>query len=340
VVIERLVAFHEADAAACLDALYQDRYPVLESETGRERVFRMMPAHAPGVRADPGLERVARSMFGVVPEEMHSHRDLETWCGQVLRMRSFSHTWALLAWSLWLSEGRVGERPLVIHLDHHDDLGAPPLVCTGDPGTFRTPIGGRTVSVADPATVEAAILAGFVGIGTFVVPFLHTIGGFDLLSIFPAFPGLPGGASSAVALTRKPLVSRAARGERPALGATDSHTPAGTYTTSQDLGLIERLEATGPVLLDVDMDYFCNRLDTEHGPPASRGPGLSEICAEIDELCAALRSNSPLARRVEVVSIALSPGFFPSEYWPDALPRLERGLEDALAAARSNLAGV
>ena len=84
----------------------------------------------------------------------------------------------------------------------------------------------------------------------------------------------------------------------------------------------------GPILLHVDMDYFCNRYDgdSDWGDRELRlDPPPEMIDHKIDEVVGALDAKG-LAGRIEDVVIAFSPGFFPAEHWGRADERLTQGL--------------
>lgn len=85
-------------------------------------------------------------------------------------------------------------------------------------------------------------------------------------------------------------------------------------------------DGSGPVLLDIDMDYFDNSLDTcRDDPPVPTGHVLDLIRAFGGQL----RAWKPRAR-VAAVTIALSPGFFPARHWADGLAGVTDELRSAL----------
>src|SRR3546814_1831606 len=86
---------------------------------------------------------------------------------------------------------------------------------------------------------------------------------------------------------------------------------------------------SGPALLHIDMDYFCNRFDGDtdwRTRPHSLDANLDIILSKIDEMAAALRQTG-IGRRIEDVVIAYSPGFFPAEFWGPADAQLRPTLE-------------
>ena len=75
------------------------------------------------------------------------------------------------------------------------------------------------------------------------------------------------------------------------------------------------------IWLDVDLDAFCNRFDGDSDNRQKRG--------SIDELNATIKrggeflenlSQADWLEDIAAVSVAASPGFFPSEYWDTVIP--------------------
>ena len=83
------------------------------------------------------------------------------------------------------------------------------------------------------------------------------------------------------------------------------------------------------VWLDVDLDAFCNRYDGD----SDRAHILSTeserliLRQRMDRFLDRL-SNASWKSRGDAVSIAASPGFFPSEYWDEAIPKITDGVAD------------
>jgi hypothetical protein len=87
----------------------------------------------------------------------------------------------------------------------------------------------------------------------------------------------------------------------------------------------------GPLLLHVDFDYFCNRFDGDsdwEGRPTRNPADRAEVLRRIDALAEAI-AGAAIAPRIASVCGALSPGFFPAEFWGESVERLARGLSRA-----------
>ena len=99
------------------------------------------------------------------------------------------------------------------------------------------------------------------------------------------------------------------------------------YQQISNLDDIARLEPAGSVLLDIDMDYFCNPFEQKD---EKAGKCASQHCWEQVEVSidrvTTLLERAAWRPRVRVVTVALSPGFFPSQYWAAALAKIEPSL--------------
>jgi hypothetical protein len=84
---------------------------------------------------------------------------------------------------------------------------------------------------------------------------------------------------------------------------------------------ITPLPGDGPVLLDIDMDFFCNFFDDSSSQPGNV-PGTREVVEQIHRLEEFL-SEALAGRQVELVTIALSPGFYPSILWEETFPLVQ-----------------
>jgi hypothetical protein len=82
------------------------------------------------------------------------------------------------------------------------------------------------------------------------------------------------------------------------------------------------------VWLDVDLDVFCNRYDgdsdraTFEGNHAEQAFMQQRIETFLDQLASATWID-----KIEAVSVAISPGFFPAQYWEYAIPAVCNGIE-------------
>lgn len=321
-------------ATAALNSVVRDTYARLEHESAHEWFFRIVPSIQWLIRQDPELAVNLSKLFALPVKDVRSYAHLsELSSGKRLFLRAFDHTWALWAWSYWLRSlgTEAAGRPLLIHLDDHEDLRSPPLGCTEHPGVFRQPFGLDPFSLTSPNSVSAAIRRGFIGIGGFIVPFLHTLRACDILHFRFDSPAHRYYNLQALRLAEEPFASGSSVLHRPVAVMEDRESlsdAAPAYIRTNDLGLLAALPVEGRrVLLDIDMDFFCNKQEGLGEGGYNGAASIDDVCSTIDLLAATL-GRSGIAPFIEVITLALSPGFFPSAYWAVALPRLEVALRN------------
>jgi hypothetical protein len=218
---------------------------------------------------------------------------------------------------------------MLLHLDSHDDLGTPLLRTTRECGRFTTVVGNDLVDLTRPGSVARAVRRGAVGIGSFIAPFLHSVAVCDYVHVCP---GVLHEQRHDCALVAEPVPAAAiAAGSAPAVrvqrhAAGSTRAPAVSHVFTTDLAVMSELRPAGPVLLDIDMDFFCNHLDSRRVGPMCAADDCHSVDAinrQIRSVGAYLHDNDALWSQLAVVTVALSPGFFPSRYWSSALAQLD-----------------
>ncbi len=243
-------------------------------------------------------------------------------------LRCLYDSWTLASWSRWLAKrGSYGAAPVILHVDDHRDFGSPRLELT-DSG-WCDMISGRPFVLSDPQSVEAAIVSGAVGMGSFMTPFLHHIPGSEIRHLCQ--PPKTTGSHTQVLQMKTDLDDLlTSQGRRPAIEQhiADEDTHGSRYLVTRDLDeWLHEIEDRS-MLLHVDMDYFNNRYDGDSdwaSNEARLDPPFDTILQKIDALTKALTGRD-LVRRIDDIVIAYSPGFFPAEFWKEADARLVAGL--------------
>lgn len=241
---------------------------------------------------------------------------------------SLDDGWTLLSWCSWLDErtSRTATGPLsVLHLDSHADLMSPRLSRAGDGWTDL--MTGEPVDLRDPLSIVAAIRSNAIGIGSFIVPFVHEVPGLHLshLCARGRMQTAPGVYALEPVLGEDDRLFPGAR--RPRTEVRRAADGRSRYHLSDDLGELLAAIPPGPVLLHIDMDYFNDRYD---GRPDWReterhDPAADAVLASVDRVFQSLAA-SPVGERIEDVTVALSPGFFPAEHWEAAIDRVRQGV--------------
>jgi len=269
----------------------------------------MVSVHAAQAPIDIDLVAAALGSLGIQRNEISAWRRIED---DPLSCRRFAvmleHTHALEAWCgspLLKADQRPG---MLLHIDAHDDLNSPSLWPGVDKWEFFAPMGPDVMSLDDPTTVRSFATRGFIGIGGFIAPLIAASRLHSILHV--SEPSHADGH----------YVASLSIGISPNTGfiQVEKHPPAKPGTPYRRLNLTAAIDAAmafeGHVLLDIDLDAFCNRYDSYGGSTVSDAEALSAI-REAERLLI----SSGIVRRAAVTTIALSPGFFPGCLWANAL---------------------
>jgi len=252
---------------------------------------------------------------------------------------SLDDAWTLFAWSHWLKDRYERQNPplevAIIHVDDHRDMMSPRIAWDGT--CWYDLLTGRSFTIFDPESVQAGILSGAIGVGSFFAPFVH-----ELPSVLVRHLSLSAGwveDSREWWLLRETNEDTIIRPGllRPEIGMTlmGPNSPehgddrvAGRYRFTRTYERCFSDLPNCPILLHIDLDYFNNRYDRDSDwreKPGRHDPGEEEILAKVDELFAALNQFG-VAQRIENITVALSPGFFPAEFWRSTVERVEQHL--------------
>ncbi|MBD0343724.1 MAG: hypothetical protein ICV55_01525 [Coleofasciculus sp. C3-bin4] len=251
---------------------------------------------------------------------------------------SLNDSWTLFSWSRWLaqcsSEGSVPSEIVLLHLDDHDDLMSPRLFL--EQGSWIDAISHQPVDLLKPKTICAAIGSGAIGIGSFIVPLLHRIPKVHMRHLCAT--GYSLSRRGKYLLQREtvaddflnPDMMRPAKRLEAIQESSDwniGNTSTYSVSANPDEWLHELPDV--PTLLHIDLDYFNNRFngDSDWESHSSRhDPTSHEITTEIDSVFNTLAERGIFDRIVDI-TVALSPGFFPVEFWSLATERINYHLD-------------
>jgi RimJ/RimL family protein N-acetyltransferase len=221
---------------------------------------------------------------------------------------------------------------VVLHADDHEDLMSPLLAVRHT--ALVDLISGKPVYVDRPATVDAALRSGAISMGSFIVPMLSA--GHEVHIRHLRYPAsrqpVPG--CYRLVLAHEPDVLFAPGEPRsialivePDACLHSDQVIVGSYTLTEKLDdWLDEVPEDALLLLHVDCDYFNNRYDGDsdwRSHSRIRDPPEGHVQRRVEKLCEVLRS---LANRPDDVTIALSPAFFPAEYWQATVETLLRSV--------------
>ena len=262
--------------------------------------------------ADPRMETALDHWF-----EKISFEDLGSYCRFFKNgMLSFNDSWSLYYWALvirWLrSENRVVDKICLFHVDDHADLGSPLLEL--DDRSYRCIFTQKEMKFNDTQSVKEAILQKSVDIGSFISPLLHEIDEVEILHLKYSYKGELKPHSLGCSHHVDTLLAKGK--PRPAL---ELDIPDGkhSYTiASSPAQLLNQAKYSSLLFLHIDCDGFNNRYNgnsswNQH--PPSIDLNLEQTKDKISTL---LEKVSMLQAKI-FMNVALSPDFFPSEYWKE-----------------------
>lgn len=240
--------------------------------------------------------------------------------------------WTLHFWSKWLKEKIDSKIPLnkviIIHIDDHYDC-MPPLLFRQADNSLKDAITGKNVCMNVPDTIESAILSGAIAIGSFMPVILHDLESTEFRYLLPEHRNL--GKDIKGEIYREHIADKLFTDSyRPSLSfrkEIKGHQP--TYLLTKNIReLLADIEPNASILLHIDMDYFNNRFDGDSDwlfNEKKHNPSSQEVLKNIEEVFYLIRTELNQAQ-IENITIALSPGFFPSEFWKESLNIIEEHL--------------
>jgi len=240
-------------------------------------------------------------------------------------------TWTLHSWSEWLEKiGSPQAKDVVIlHVDDHRDLGSPRLFSRD--GEWIDAITLQAFDLYDPASVERSIRSGAIGMGSFMTPFLHQFPTSNIRHLCQP-PKTSETHRYSFRPTTEPDTLLDVGSRRPSIQLQEESAGMGAYLVTSNMESWLSEIGSQSILLHIDMDYFNNRYDGDSDwktRPEALDPDSQSVGEKIDALVAALAQHK-LGTRIEDVTIAFSPGFFPAELWQAADQRLRSGLKGIL----------
>ena len=236
-------------------------------------------------------------------------------------MLSFNDSWSLLYWSLvldWMKNASTSASQItLLHVDDHVDQG-PPLLTMGSEG-FECIFSGKEVNFKDPSSIEAACMQKSVNIRSFITPFLHALDAIDVLHLRYAHKG-PLNEKYLKCTTEEDVILASGK-QRPSIKMTPDAGEHRYSIASTPSPLVDRIKKDSILFLHLDCDALNNRYNGDSNwdriPPT-----IDEHLPQMKERISELFFEIGRLNATVFLNVALSPGFFPSEYWQAMLEHI------------------
>lgn len=233
-------------------------------------------------------------------------------------MLSFNDSWSLYYWTLvlnWLKTNKLPLKKIILfHIDDHTDLDTPLIAKSDYEANYRCLLSREIVTLKEPHSIATAISKKSLGIGSFIAPLLHQMPFVDIFHLKYSHSQPLKEMGIECSFESDQLLEKGAL--RPSLKLVDSSAKHSYILSSNHFELIQRISNDSIIFLHIDCDGFSNRYNGDSNWDRKSfyiDMDLSEIKEKISELFKDLENiSNPI-----YMNIALSPDFFPSEYWKE-----------------------
>jgi len=235
---------------------------------------------------------------------------------------ALNDSWTLYEWLRWFerTDKKNFDKLTIIHLDEHDDMMSPHLLQKNE-GLFDF----FTNDIIDFTSrkVFNSIESSSIEIGSFVTLFLYFLSdrNIEIRHLGQKLHEARDSKNYSIEVTCNKKHKLAPDYKRPVCnfidkknGSSNSNLTYKFFTSIEDAFDID-IDIEQPILLHIDMDYFCNRYEgcSDWKQKKNRhDPSIDEI---LNRITVINKQISRLSPSIESTSIAFSPGFFPAEFW-------------------------
>lgn len=284
------------------------------------------------IHIDNGAIEVAKTLFGLELEEIGYYHKLD-YCGDITFITTMLHSRAILAPLHSMISMNLPPIRCIIHVDDHTDL-MPLLLKLDENNLFCDSFFGESVDFSSPISVLDAIERGIIHKGNFLTAYVasniqgtihhirpateNALKTQQILEIQNWHENLKSESFPTIATSFLPLLPPVNEAKW-------------VYQESTQLPTVLSIPAHDFIWLDIDLDAFCNRYDGDSNNSELKGSEREQEIFQLRllEFLQALKSSKWITQ-VKAVSVSVSPGFFPSEYWQYTLDLVNTKLRSLL----------
>ena len=222
-------------------------------------------------------------------------------------------SWVLYSWSIFFKKTNIDydKQIVLLHLDDHKDL-MPTRIKVLDKRWYDL-MTEKPICFEKPETIYNAIKSGALGIGSYITPLLHK---FSKIKILHLKNNIKNSKYNV-----KPTMSNDLLidlGAKVMISSFCTSSKYCNYHASSDINnLLFNIPKDSTILLHIDMDYFNNRFNGNTNWEQNSNnwnPNINEQYQSMDYFVEQL-SYFNIVHNIKHLSIALSPSFYPCEYW-------------------------
>lgn len=248
--------------------------------------------------------------------------------------------WTLYSWSklfrnLNIKKLRLPDEIILIHLDSHTDLMSPHLIFENK--ELKDILSNQKIDILKPNSIKSGINTGSIGIGSYILPLILR---FSRVHIRHLRQLNEKNGLYKILITKKKDKVLGNGKFRPNLKFSErislipdnnfkDEKKITTYFESNEYKKCFYGLPDAKILLHIDLDYFNNRFngDSNYKDKINNlDPDLNTILEMIDKIFDYLIKIVDKKNIIDI-SVGISPGFFPSEYWSPTIKRLEYYLD-------------
>lgn len=233
---------------------------------------------------------------------------------------SLNDNWTLYSWSLWLeqkiSDGNLPEEIVILHIDDHRDCMCPLLFKTDD--IVFNPLNNEEVSLFKSDSIKRAIESGAISIGSFMTLFLHSMPRVQLRHLMPEYRIETARSGQIICdVLSDNILANDQKRLQLNFSSNDFNSNIEYLPFTEINSFLDNISDKAAILLHVDMDYFNNRFDGDSDWRSHKfihDPTADEVYKNVEDTFSAILRHE-ISPKIEDYTIALSPGFFPVEFW-------------------------
>lgn len=290
---------------------FLDKYPVLQAEDNQYWYFKLDNPSTLDWYIDSKLPTYLLDVLKLKLEDIPSYY-LQKKINKTEIVISMFHSHALLGVSNFHKNNPGSLITSIIHIDDHTDL-MPALSNANVANSLSI------LDVNEPMSVINSINKGTVGMGNFLNTYILNTPPGKIYHVKKQYKDndFYYKESTINSVRQKENIGESIYfKDSVVLNPKRENTSKWKYELLKEVPKLLPLGQYEKVWLDIDLDYFSNRYnkDSDWNLMNYYNPSYEEVVHSLDEMLNHLK-NAPWFKNIVVLTIAYSPGFFPSEYF-------------------------